>query len=235
MRVVTAIAIAIGAWIGSPSAAPALVRIDVDLGAQKMSVASDSGASFQWPISSGAAGRETPRGTFRPTALYPMVYSWKYGNEPMPHSIFFHGQYAIHGTVELDALGRPASHGCIRLAPSDAAVLFALVSREGALIQISGEPAPADLAAPSGGGLWEGWAAEPFSARLSQSNSLVGACSACGRAGALLARRRERAPSMFHPGAGLPRTAVAGRVRFRVAWGGGICVSFRCWRSRSAR
>jgi len=235
MRVVTAIAIAIGAWIGSPSAAPALVRIDVDLGAQKMSVALDSGESFQWPISSGAAGSETPRGTFRPTALYPMVYSYKYGNEPMPHSIFFHGQYAIHGTVELDALGRPASHGCIRLAPSDAAVLFALVSREGALIRISGEPAPADLAAPSGGGLWEGWAAEPGSARLSQSNSLVGAWSAWGRAGAFLARRRERAPSMFHPGAGLPRAAVAGRVRFRVAWGGGICVSFQCWRSRSAR
>jgi hypothetical protein len=166
MRLVTAIAIAIGAWIGSPSAAPALVRIDVDLGAQKMIVASDSGESFQWPISSGAAGSETPRGTFRPTALYPMVYSYKYGNEPMPHSIFFHGQYAIHGTVEVDALGRPASHGCIRLAPSDAAVLFALVSREGAMIRISGEPAPADLAAPSGGGLWEGWAAEPFSAGL---------------------------------------------------------------------
>jgi hypothetical protein len=235
MHIVSTVAIALGASIALQGGAGAVVRIDVDLGAQTMSVASEGGASFQWPISSGAAGRETPRGTFRPTALYPMVYSWKYGNEPMPHSIFFHGQYAIHGTIEVDALGRPASHGCIRLAPSDAATLYALVSREGALIQISGEPAPANLAAPSGGGLWEGWAAEPGSARLSQSNSLVGACSACGRAGALLARRRERAPSMFHPGAGLPRTAVAGRVRFRVAWGGGICVSFRCWRSRSAR
>jgi lipoprotein-anchoring transpeptidase ErfK/SrfK len=142
MRLVTAIAFAIGAWIASPSAAPALVRIDVDLGAQTMRVASDSGESFQWPISSGAAGRETPRGTYRPTALYPMVYSWKYGNEPMPHSIFFYGQYAIHGTIEVDALGRPASHGCIRLAPSDAATLYALVSREGALIRISGASAP---------------------------------------------------------------------------------------------
>ena len=166
MRFVSRLAIALGASIALPGAASALVRIDVDLGAQTMSVAADSGESFQWPISSGAAGNETPRGTFRPTALYPMVYSWKYGNEPMPHSIFFHGQYAIHGTIEVDALGRPASHGCIRLAPSDAATLYALVSREGALIQISGEPAPADLAAPSDGGLWEGWAAEPGSARL---------------------------------------------------------------------
>ena len=235
MRLVGGLAVALCAWIGSLSAAPGLVRVDVDLAAQAMRVAADTGERYEWPISSGSPGHETPRGIFRPTALYPMVYSYKYGNEPMPHSIFFYGQYAIHGTEEVDALGRPASHGCIRLAPSDAAVLFALVSREGALIQISGEPAPADLAAPSGGGLWEGWAAEPGSARLSQSNSRVGAWSAWGRAGAFLARRRERAPSMFHPGAGLPRAAVAGRVRFRVAWGGGICVSFQCWRSRSAR
>ena len=165
MHFVSRLAIALGALIGPPGAACALVHIDVDLAAQTMSVASESGAEFQWPISSGAAGRETPRGTFRPTALYPMVYSYKYGNEPMPHSIFFHGQYAIHGTVEVDALGRPASHGCIRLAPDDAAILYSLVSQEGALIRISGEAAPSAVAAPSGGGLWEGWAAEPNSAR----------------------------------------------------------------------
>ena len=126
--------------IALPAAACAVVRIDVDLGAQTMRVATDAGESFQWPISSGGSGHETPRGTFRPTMLFPMVYSYKYNNEPMPHSIFFHGQYAIHGTIEEDALGRPASHGCIRLAPSAAATLFALVSREGALIRIGGEP-----------------------------------------------------------------------------------------------
>ena len=58
----------------------------------------------------------------------------------MPHSIFFHGQYAIHGTGAVWALGRPASHGCIRLAPRNAASLFALVSRQGATIRILGEP-----------------------------------------------------------------------------------------------
>ena len=80
-------------------AASAQVRIDVDLGAQIMRVAAGSGESYAWPISSGALGRATPRGEFRPYALYPMVHSWKYGNEPMPYSIFFHGQYAIHGTL----------------------------------------------------------------------------------------------------------------------------------------
>ncbi len=143
-------AIALGALLALPGAARALVRIDVDLGAQTMRVVSDSGESFQWPISSGGAGRETPRGTFRPTALFPMVRSYKYGNEPMPHSIFFHGQYAIHGTDEVDALGRPASHGCIRLAPDAAATLYTLVSREGALIQIGGASQPSDFAAQVG-------------------------------------------------------------------------------------
>jgi len=144
-------------WRGGLAAAFALlaaagpgaaqVRVDVDLGAQVMRVAADSGVSYEWPISSGSLGRATPRGEFRPYALYPMVYSWKYGNEPMPHSIFFHGQYAIHGTLETDLLGRPASHGCIRLSPRAAATLYQLVSREGAVIRIGGGPEFA--AAPS--------------------------------------------------------------------------------------
>lgn len=118
----------------------AQVRVDIDLGAQIMRVSDGSGENYLWPISSGALGRATPRGDFRPYALYPMVYSWKYGNEPMPHSIFFHGQYAIHGTLETDRLGQPASHGCIRLSPRDAATLYALVSKEGAVIHIGGGP-----------------------------------------------------------------------------------------------
>jgi hypothetical protein len=153
MRFVSGMAVALGALIALPGAAGAMVRIDVDLGAQTMRVVADSGESFQWPISSGRAGHLTPRGVFRPIALYPMVYSAKYGNAPMPHSIFFYGQYAIHGTEAVGALGRPASHGCIRLAPANAATLFALVVREGAQIRIGGEAGgQATLAAGSARG-----------------------------------------------------------------------------------
>jgi hypothetical protein len=140
LRFGLATAFALGAVFLGGQGANALVRVDVDLGGQKMRVAADSGESYEWPISSGRLGDATPRGDFRPTALYPMVYSWKYGNEPMPHSIFFHGQYAIHGTLETDLLGRPASHGCIRLSPRAAATLYELVSREGAVIRIGGGP-----------------------------------------------------------------------------------------------
>ncbi len=49
----------------------------------------------------------------------------------MPHSIFFHEGYAIHGTGYVSRLGRPASHGCVRLHPANAATLYALVREHG--------------------------------------------------------------------------------------------------------
>jgi lipoprotein-anchoring transpeptidase ErfK/SrfK len=110
-----------------------------------MHVRSGSGETYLWPISSGRDGHATPRGGYRPQALYSMVHSAKYGNAPMSHSIFFPRQYAIHGTNAVGSLGRPASHGCIRLSPA-AAALFAMVQSQGAQIRIigrapGGEPA----------------------------------------------------------------------------------------------
>jgi lipoprotein-anchoring transpeptidase ErfK/SrfK len=49
----------------------------------------------------------------------------------MPHAIFFRGGFAIHGSYEISRLGGPASHGCVRLHPAAAAILFGLVQREG--------------------------------------------------------------------------------------------------------
>lgn len=140
MRFVSTLATALGLLVALTPPAWPLVRIDVDLAGQSMRVAADTGERYEWPISSGRVGHATPRGVFRPIAMYAMVHSAKYNNAPMPHSIFFHGQYAIHGTEAVGALGRPASHGCIRLAPANAAALFSLVSRQGATIRILGEP-----------------------------------------------------------------------------------------------
>ncbi len=64
----------------------------------------------------------------------------------MPHSIFFSGGYAIHGTSATGALGRPASHGCVRVSPGNAATLYKLVQEEGAQISITGS-SPARYAA----------------------------------------------------------------------------------------
>ncbi len=118
--------------------AQARVNIDIDLSSETMRVAADNGETYSWPISSGKAGHRTPTGRYRPQRMYAMVHSIKYDNAPMPHSIFFRGGYAIHGSNAVSMLGRPASHGCIRLAPGNASRLFELVKKEGASISISG-------------------------------------------------------------------------------------------------
>lgn len=124
----------------APGYAYAHVEINIDLRSQTMTVHSGLGQTYVWPISSGKAGHATPRGVFRPRAMYVMVHSAKYDNAPMPHSIFFYGQYAIHGTTAVGNLGRPASHGCVRISPAHAATLFAMVQRQGAEIRIVGSP-----------------------------------------------------------------------------------------------
>jgi hypothetical protein len=138
MRSVQSVIFVIIALVSMSNLAKATVRIDVDLSSQTMHVESASGDSYDWLISSGRRGHLTPRGAFRPIALYPMVHSSRYNNAPMPHSIFFYGQYAIHGTEAVGALGSAASHGCIRLSPANAATLYALVRAEGASISIVG-------------------------------------------------------------------------------------------------
>jgi lipoprotein-anchoring transpeptidase ErfK/SrfK len=54
----------------------------------------------------------------------------------MPHSIFFSGGYAIHATPHTGNLGRPASHGCIRLHPNNAAILYNMTKGEPTIITI---------------------------------------------------------------------------------------------------
>jgi lipoprotein-anchoring transpeptidase ErfK/SrfK len=49
----------------------------------------------------------------------------------MPYAVFFNGGYAIHATYDIKRLGRPASHGCVRLHPNNAAEFFALTREHG--------------------------------------------------------------------------------------------------------
>ena len=122
-----------------PTAALATVNVAIDLTHQRMHVSADEG-SYDWPISSARSGFSTPGGSYAPTHLELMHYSKKYHMSPMPHAIFFRGGYAIHGTSSTASLGRPASHGCVRLSPGNATTLYDMVKREGARIAISGTP-----------------------------------------------------------------------------------------------
>lgn len=113
----------------TPARAGVVVRIDKS--SQRMAVSVDGAMRYSWPVSTGRRGYGTPSGVFRPQMMARRWFSRKYYNSPMPHAIFFYHGYAIHGTYDLSRLGGPASHGCIRLHPSNAAALFALVERRG--------------------------------------------------------------------------------------------------------
>ena len=107
----------------------AAVTVRVDIAGQAMQVDASTGETYRWRISTGREGYRTPTGVYRPQRLERFWRSRRYGNAPMPHAIFFRGGYAIHGTTDTGRLGRPASHGCIRLHPTNAATLFRLVQQ----------------------------------------------------------------------------------------------------------
>jgi L,D-transpeptidase catalytic domain len=141
MRKLAQLLLMFAAFLVTP-AAQARVHISINLSTQRMDVQASDGQSYSWPISSARAGYVTPRGVYSAVSLQAMHYSKKYHHSPMPHSIFFHGGYAIHGTYATRWLGHPASHGCVRISPANAATLYSLVRAEGATIRISGSPPP---------------------------------------------------------------------------------------------
>ena len=113
----------------TPARAGVVVRIDKS--SQRMAVSVDGTMRYSWPVSTGRRGFGTPSGVFHPQMMARRWFSRKYYNSPMPHAIFFYHGFAIHGTYDLARLGGPASHGCVRLHPLNAAALFALVERRG--------------------------------------------------------------------------------------------------------
>jgi len=136
MRRLVALAAMLFALSFAAHPAQARILITVDKSAQELTVNVDGATQYRWPVSTGRWGYNTPTGTFRPQRLERQWYSRKYDWSPMPYSIFFAGGYAIHGSNEISRLGRPASHGCIRLHPKNAAVLFDLVQRNRSAVRI---------------------------------------------------------------------------------------------------
>lgn len=117
------------AMLSSSGDARADVVVRVDKSSQRMSVMVNGEHRYTWTVSTGIYG--TPSGSFRPQSLARYHRSTLYNNAPMPYSIFYDGNFAIHGTTHVGQLGGRASRGCVRLHPSNAAVLFSLVQREG--------------------------------------------------------------------------------------------------------
>lgn len=115
-------------------AAPALagqVEAHIDLSDQRMTVQLDGRSLYHWPVSTARPGKFTPLGLYSVQSMKRMHYSSLYNNAPMPWSMFFSGNFAIHGTNQTDRLGTPASAGCIRLHPENAELLYRMVLEHG--------------------------------------------------------------------------------------------------------
>jgi lipoprotein-anchoring transpeptidase ErfK/SrfK len=124
------IACVVFALLASPTLA-ADISITVDISTQTMSVLVDGVETYAFDVSTGRKGHSTPTGRYGVERMYRKYNSIKYDNAPMPYAIFFHGGYAIHGTTDIRHLGKIASHGCVRLHPDNARLLFDLVREAG--------------------------------------------------------------------------------------------------------
>jgi hypothetical protein len=137
--------------------AVAEVSIVIDKTTQRMIVSVNGEQRYAWPVSTGTVDYSTPAGTFTPSRLAKVHYSREWDNAPMPHAIFFtDAGHAIHGSRATNHLGSPASHGCVRLAPGHASILFDLVTVEGpgqTRVEITGmDPIGTGLAGGAGAG-----------------------------------------------------------------------------------
>jgi hypothetical protein len=132
------------AGLALPLASPSYANIIVSINksTQRMLVSVDGVTRYDWPVSTGRAGYDTPSGVFKVNRMDADHYSKEYEDAFMPDSMFFdlHG-HAIHGFNDVPHLGMAVSHGCVRLSPANAAVLFGLVKQEGmadTTVEISG-------------------------------------------------------------------------------------------------
>ena len=135
--------------------ASANILITIDKSSQRMTVAVNGETRWNWRVSTGRAGRETPSGKFQAFRMEADHFSKEFDDAPMPHSIFFTKiGHAIHGSFDIRHLGTPASHGCVRLDPANASKLYALVQQDGVLnttVVLTGSASAARRTAPFGG------------------------------------------------------------------------------------
>ncbi len=114
--------------VAAPAAASLLIQVDKST--QQMTVSEDGRFLYRWPVSTGVARYDTPSGDYKPFRMDKDHFSREWDDAPMPYSIFFTMKgHAIHGTNHT-SIGRPASHGCVRLSVKHAAMLWKLVKQE---------------------------------------------------------------------------------------------------------
>ena len=116
------------------------VWIQVVKSSQRAYLYLNGSLSNSWLVSTGVPGYTTPNFDKNPDGrIYDRYTSGKYpggdykGLGNMPYAVFIRGGFALHGTPQSNwsKLGRPASHGCIRMHPDNAYYFNRLVRSTG--------------------------------------------------------------------------------------------------------
>jgi len=223
---------ALGGLLALSVPAKADILIDISKSQQKLAVIVDGTELYRWPVSTGRRGHPTPGGTFHPIRLERHWYSHQYELTPMPWAMFFYRGYAVHGTMEAYNLGHPASHGCVRLRPDHAEILFSLVHKhklsDTKVVVMNGPlPAPAgpgDAPMADAGKLKVEAVAEHFAKALPENDVAVDLTAHYDLGTPSVARRGEGMPLAAHARTGEDPVKVAARgndasvMRSRQAW-----------------
>jgi len=127
-----AIALALSVAIALPAEALAAKLVaTVNLSTQTMTVKQGGVVKYRWAVSTARRGKVTPTGSWSAKWTSKNHKSSRYNNAPMPYSVFYSGNYAVHGTYQSKLLGRPASAGCVRLSVSNAATFYSMAKQVG--------------------------------------------------------------------------------------------------------
>ena len=200
-----------------PGSARAELVVSVSKSQQQAAVVVDGEEFYRWPVSTGTRGHETPVGSFRPARLERHWYSRQYSLTPMPWAMFFHRGYAMHGTMEAYNLGHAASHGCVRLRPDKAAILYSLMRHQGLantkVVVMEGPPPPgARPIANTGSPGEEGAPPVTIAAEENSEHETAYAAKSHQAFAAVTSDESEEAPAPTKP-------ARAGGVNYRVSVG----------------
>lgn len=100
--------------------------IQIDLSNQRLIAWEGTKPVYAVIVSTGKTATPTVLGTFAIQTKHRLarMAGPDYDVSNVPHTMYFHRGYAIHGAYWHNRFGTPVSHGCVNVAPKHAAWLF---------------------------------------------------------------------------------------------------------------
>lgn len=104
--------------------------IEIDLSGQRLIAWEGGNSVYAVYVSTGAYATPTPTGVFEIYVKYDSarMQGANYDVPDVPYTMYYDGNYAIHGAYWHNSFGTPVSHGCTNVAVDHAAWLYSWAS-----------------------------------------------------------------------------------------------------------